>query len=76
MDGRRRKGAKPVNLVAHIVGALAGIVYVGFFAYKVGQLPLTIIVVACLAVMVYSFYDDIRRDRTIARLRRENGRPQ
>jgi hypothetical protein len=55
-----------VNLIANIVGALGASVFVGFFAYKVEKLPLTIIVVFCLALMIYSFYDDMRNDRTIA----------
>lgn len=63
-----------MNLIANIVGALGAIVYVGFFAYKVNELPLSIIVVICLCLMVYSFFDDMRKDRAIARARRENGR--
>ena len=55
-----------INIIANIIGALGAIVFVGFFAYKVDKLPLTIIVVVCLGLMVYSFYDDVRNDRTIA----------
>jgi hypothetical protein len=55
-----------VNLIANIIGALGASVFVGFFAYKVDKLPLTVIVVVCLALMIYSFYDDMRNDRTIA----------
>jgi hypothetical protein len=65
-----------INIVANIFGALGAIVFVGFFAYKVNQLPLIIIVIFCLALMLYSFYDDMRNDRTIARIRGENGGPQ
>jgi sugar phosphate permease len=57
-----------VNLVANIIGAVGAIVFVGFFAYKVGEPPLTIIVVLCLALMVYSFYDDMTIDREKARI--------
>ncbi len=55
-----------INIIANAVGALGATVFVGFFAYKVDKLPLTIIVVFCLALMIYSFYDDMRNDRTIA----------
>jgi hypothetical protein len=61
-----------VNIIANICGALGAIVFVGFFAYKVNQPPLTVIVVLCLALMVYSFYDDVRIDR--AKARGENGK--
>ena len=60
-----------INLIANTIGALGAIVFVGFFAYKVEQPPLTIIVIVCLALMVYSFYDDMRNDRTIAKFHRE-----
>jgi hypothetical protein len=56
-----------INLLANIIGALAAIVYVGFFAYKVDAPPLIIIVTLCLALMVYSFYDDMRIERTKTR---------
>lgn len=62
-----------VNLLANIIGALGAIVFVGFFAYKVDRLPLIVIVVFCLALMIYSFYDDMRNDRTLAKIRGENG---
>ncbi len=71
---RRPTGTKMVNLLANIIGALGAIAFVGYFAYKVNHLPLTIIVVICLGLMVYSFYDDLRRDRAISRARRENDR--
>ncbi|QQO24173.1 hypothetical protein JJB98_32020 [Bradyrhizobium diazoefficiens] len=63
-----------VNLIANIVGALGAIGFVGFFAYRIDKLPLTIIVACCLALMVYSFYDDLRNDRTRAQLSGKNDR--
>ena len=63
-----------VNLVANIIGAVGAIVFVGFFAYKVGEPPLTIIVVLCLALMIYSFYDDMKTDREKARILSEHAR--
>jgi hypothetical protein len=65
-----------INILANIFGALGAIVFVGFLAYKIDMLPLTVIVVVCLSLMVYSFYDDMRNDRTIARIRGENGGSQ
>ena len=62
-----------ISLIAYIIGALGGIWYVGFFAYKVDKLPLSVIAVVCLALMVYSFYDDARNDRAVAQARSENG---
>ena len=61
-----------VNIFANILGALGAIVFVGYFAYKVEEPPLTIIVVICLCLMVYSFYDDMRNDRTIAQFHKNN----
>jgi hypothetical protein len=63
-----------VNLLANIIGAAGAIIYVGFFAYKVDALPLIVIVTCCLALMVYSFYDDMRHDKETARIRSENGK--
>jgi UDP-N-acetylmuramyl pentapeptide phosphotransferase/UDP-N-acetylglucosamine-1-phosphate transferase len=59
-----------INLLASIIGIAGAIVYVGFFAYKVDAPPLMIIVACCLALMVYSFYDDWRE----ARARAQDGR--
>jgi MFS-type transporter involved in bile tolerance (Atg22 family) len=64
-----------MKLVANIVGALGAILYVGYFAYKVGETPLSIIVVISLALMVYAFIDDTRRDRAVTEARREQDRP-
>jgi uncharacterized membrane protein YebE (DUF533 family) len=63
-----------INIIANIIGALGAITYVGFFAYKVDKLPLTVIVVVCLGLMVYSFYHDWRNDRAVAQARAENER--
>ncbi len=67
-------GVRPLNIITNIIGALGAITYVGFFAYKVDKLPLIVIVVFVLSLMLLSFYDDIRRDRTISRIRNENDR--
>jgi hypothetical protein len=61
-----------VNIFANIFGALSAIVFVGFFAFKVNEPPLSIIVFCCLCLMVYSFYDDTRKDRTIAQFHEDN----
>jgi hypothetical protein len=66
-------GEAMFNILANILGAVGAITFVGYFAYKVNEPPLTIIVTLCLALMVYSFYDDIRIDRAKARARAENG---
>ena len=59
-----------VDLIANAIGALASIVFVGFLAYRIGAPPLGVIVVVTLCLMVYSFYDDMRKDRA------GNGKPQ
>ena len=64
------------KILATLFGALCAVIYVGFFAYKVDKLPLIVIVAVCLGLMVYSFYDDLRNDRTIAQIRAENDKPQ
>ena len=61
-----------LNLIANIIGALGAIVFVGFFAYKVEAPPLIVIVVISLGLMIYSFYDDLRHDRAVTRMRSEN----
>ena len=58
-----------VDLIANIIGALGSITFVGFLAYRINALPLSIIVVVALCLMVYSFYDDMRNDRAAARAR-------
>jgi uncharacterized membrane protein len=65
-----------VNIFANIFGALGAIVFVGYFAYKLEKPPLTIIVVICLCLMIYSFYDDMRNDRTIAQFHKDKRESQ
>jgi len=65
-----------VKIIANIIGALGAITFIGYFAYKVNETPLSIIVTICLCLMVYAFYDDMRRDRAVARARRENERAE
>jgi hypothetical protein len=61
-----------ITIFASIIGAAGAILYVGFFAIKVGAPPLIIIVICCLLPMVYAFYDDIRQDQEMARIRSEH----
>ena len=63
-----------INIIANVFGALGAIVFVGFLAYKIDKLPLTVIVVFCLALMIYSFYDDLKTDREKARILNEHAR--
>jgi hypothetical protein len=65
-----------VNIIANIFGALGAIVFVGYFAYKVDEPPLSVIVVLCLCLMVYSFYDDMINDRTIAQFHKDKRESQ
>lgn len=65
-----------LSLIATVIGAFCGMLYIGFFAYKVGAPPLIVITAICLGLMLYAFYDDIRRERASARARNEGGEPQ
>ncbi len=62
-----------VNIIANIIGALGAIVFIGYFSYKVAEPPLIVITIFSMALMVYSFYDDMRNDQAMARIRSENG---
>ncbi len=61
-----------INLIGSIIGAIGASVYVGFLAYKVGKIALIGVVVIALCLMIYAFYEDLRRDNAIARARKEN----
>lgn len=51
-----------ITLLANVIGAVLAIVFVGYFAYSVNELPLTIIVVGCLALMIIALYKETRAD--------------
>lgn len=72
MSGDDKGWNAVISLIAYIIGAVGGIWYVGFLAYKIDKLPLSVITVLGLALMVYSFYDDWRNDRAVAEAR-QNG---
>jgi hypothetical protein len=74
--GRATGWKAVVNIIANIFGALGAIIFVGFLAYKIDKLPLTVIVVLCLALMIYSFYDDMINDRTIAQFHKDKRESQ
>ena len=57
-----------MKIIASLIGALGAILYVGYFAYTVNELPLTVIVVFSLALMVYS----IERIESLAQKARTN----
>ena len=62
-----------MKVLASVIGAIGAITYVGYFAYSVNELPLTVIVTFSLLLMVYSFYTDLRQDRAVAQARRDMG---
>lgn len=49
-----------IDVAARIIGAGLAILFVGFLALRIAELPLTVIVVACSLLMVYALYDDAR----------------
>ena len=51
-----------VTLLANVVGGILAILFVGYFAYSVAELPLTIIVIGCLALMVIALYKETREN--------------
>lgn len=58
-----------IDLIAAAIGIIPAIIYVGYFAIKVPSVPLTVIIVATLGLMIYSFFTDRRDTNTIARIR-------
>lgn len=48
------------TLIVSLLAASLSVLYVGFFAYSINAIPLTIITVFCLGLMLYSTYEDIR----------------
>jgi hypothetical protein len=58
-----------VDLIAAAIGIILSIVYIAYFAIKVPSMPLTVIVVATLGLMIYSFFTDWQNTNTIARIR-------
>jgi uncharacterized membrane protein YeaQ/YmgE (transglycosylase-associated protein family) len=69
---RPRKGAGAMyNIIGNVVGAALAILFAGFLAFKIDKLPLILIVVAVLALMIYSFFDDIRNDQKIMQRRKQ-----
>lgn len=58
-----------LDIFASVIGAFGAILYIGFFAYKVGAPPLMIIAICCMLPMVVAFYADLRHDREMARIR-------
>jgi len=51
-----------VTLLANIIGGALAIVFVGYFAYSVNELPLTIIVLGCLILMIIALYKESREN--------------
>jgi len=51
-----------ITLLANIIGGVLATVFVGYFAYSVGSVPLAIIVIGCLALMVVALYKETRDD--------------
>jgi len=51
------------NLIANLLGAGLAVVYVGYFAISVGELPLLAIVAGVLCLMLFAIYQDVRDSR-------------
>ena len=49
--------------IVSLLAASASVLYVGFFAYSLDKLPLSIITLGGLGLMLYSTYEDIREAR-------------
>jgi uncharacterized membrane protein len=62
------------TIIGNIAGAALAIVFVGFFAIKVGAIPLLVIVLVFLAMMVYSLYDETRESQAKARKRNDGAK--
>lgn len=53
-----------ITLLANVLGGGLAILYVGFFAYSIGKPAMTIIVIACLALMAVALYHESRDGRS------------
>ena len=62
-----------MNLILSAIGAIGAVWYVGYFAFAVNELPLTVIVTLCLSMMLFAFYRDLKKDRAIAEAKRQSG---
>jgi hypothetical protein len=58
-----------IDLIAPALGIIPATIYIGYFAIKVPSVPLTIIIVATIGLMIYSFFSDRQNAKTIARIR-------
>lgn len=72
--GQEIFGGDAMNIILSAIGALGAIWYVGYFAFAVNELPLTIIVAICLSLMLFAMYRDLKKDRAIAEAKRQSGR--
>jgi hypothetical protein len=54
-----------IDVTTLVIGAALAISFSGFLAWKVGELPLIIIVVACSQLMVYALYEDACASRKL-----------
>jgi hypothetical protein len=60
MPRTRDEAPATIDLIAVAIGATLATAFVGFLAWKVGALPLQIIVVICIFLMIYALYEDVR----------------
>lgn len=50
-----------INLIAASMAILSAAVFLGWLAYTIGAVPLTIVIVIGIALMLFDFYDSMRR---------------
>ena len=49
-----------INRIAASIAILSAAVFLGWLAYAIGALPLTIVIVIGIAMMLFDFYDSMR----------------
>lgn len=49
-----------ITLLANVLGGSLAALYIGFFAYSIGQPAMIVIVIGCLALMAVALYHESR----------------
>jgi hypothetical protein len=50
-----------INSIAASIAILSAAVFLGWLAYTIGVVPLTIVIAITVALMLFDFYDSMRR---------------
>ena len=63
-----------LNAISAVLGVVGALVYILFIAFKIGEVPLWVIVIGTIILMLYGFVQEFREERANrAALERRNG---